>query len=109
MRWLRNLLSPAKLQHFYQDYLDWVESGVPDHPYFCRHEGLCSQLMSWSLNKKVGVRRYAEMLAEMTAQFRQLGNGDIFPFGREAYRLAKVKGAMHLDTNRMRFVRQHAQ
>lgn len=111
MKWLLNLLGLNKppLEHFYRDYLAWVKAGVPDDACFSRHSGLCGNLNSWGSKHKVGYKHHAKLCAQMVVQFDEAGLDDTFPFGRGAYHMDRMKGRMHLDTNRLHFVRTHAE
>lgn len=110
MKWLLNLLGLNKppLQQFYRDYLAWVDAGVPEDGCFSRHSGLCGNLNSWSAKHKLRYGHRGKLCSQMTSQFLEAGLCAMFPFGSEAYRLDRVKGRMHRDTNRIKFVRTHA-
>lgn len=90
------------LQAFYNTYAAWLDAGAPEGQPFYRHAGLCHNL------GKFGGDRDAYV--EMTRQFEAAGLDYKYPFdyNMENYRSQSDDETMHLNPERIKWVKDHA-
>ena len=86
----------SELREFLQSWLQWAELGAPNVRIFDRTKGLCYCTMSWE-------ERYdVDIIAELDDLFLD----ERYPFGMKEYADASKDGTMHLDVNRLTWVRK---
>lgn len=93
------------LPGFYRAYSDWLDKGaLPQQP-FSRGIGLCSNLRYYVGADNIFVLSRLEL--ELADQFEAAGLSAAYPFGEEAFDLCLHESNMHLDHNRINWVKSH--
>ena len=101
-------MQSENLTRFYKAYADWLDDGAPDDEPFSRNDGLCCNL------KKVflfgcDLPTIFRLNCEMRNQFGNTKLNRQFPFGGERkYLRENLRGTMHLNPLRVKWVREHA-
>ena len=92
-------ISP-ELRDFLQSWLDWVEAGAPDKQPYRRTLGLCTNTGYY----KTDGNQYNndDELYEELSKFFDCGH----PFGLKEYFQCKKDRSMHLDHNRIAWVKE---
>lgn len=104
-------MSPT-LKAFYIDYNDWLNAGAPEESYFCRSEGLCSNIERWGAEQDIPI---AAAYREMIRQFAAMTANYEYPFEtsvhnpRYDYNKRAKTNTQHLNPNRIEWVRKHAE
>ncbi|UGO52676.1 hypothetical protein OPT79_43 [Klebsiella phage vB_KpnD_Opt-79] len=95
-----------ELKVFYKAYAAWLDAGAVNKGAFWRDCGLCTCIVSWT-NDDEGY----ELLNEMKSQFTAAGLSDRFPFNvsDEDYAREHLNSAMHLNEDRVAWVRKHVE
>ena len=91
------------LEGFYQAYLDWLDNGAPPYRPFSRGLGLCSNLRYYTGVENIFVLTRLER--QLSDQFEDAGLSSAYPFGEEAFDLCLDENNMHLDPNRIAWVK----
>jgi len=85
-----------ELRKALSDWLKWAENGAPDNECFYRGFGLCVAV-AFTGGMPLG--------EELEAIFAAQGLGRSHPFGKKAYNEGFDNKTMHLDPNRLAWVR----
>lgn len=98
------------LTQFYRAYMWWLDADAPDEMGFSRYHGLCGALRQWA-NRHAQVE-YRDLSNEMQAQFMKLRtNFFLHPFhtSTQEYNREVDRGEAHLNLDRIKWVRSHAE
>lgn len=100
-RSLASAVVSEELSKLLADWLAWVDDGAQEsNEQFCRWWSLCR-----TVEVSSGVRR-GPMGIELSALFNADGLDTCYPFGEDAYDEAIAGEIMHLDENRVAWVRK---
>lgn len=98
------------LTQFYRAYAGWLDAGAPRLPLtiFSRDSGLCRNLRLW-LNNVGKLDYYRSLRREMEEQFSPMNV--LYPFNGNswAYQNEREAEKCHLNEQRIKWVRDHAQ
>lgn len=91
------------LKGFYKAYADWLDKGAPPYRPFSRGLGLCSNLQYYTGVENIFVLTRLER--QLSDQFEDAGLSAAYPFGEEAFDSYLDENNMHLDPNRIAWVK----
>ncbi|UVD31660.1 hypothetical protein Pondi_00019 [Escherichia phage Pondi] len=88
------------LKEFYQAYAAWLDAGAPEDQPFSRAYGLCDNLFT---------RGCYDILRELKGHFKSEGYDPAYPFGgSEVFETEMDNEEMHLNPERIKWVKDHA-
>lgn len=88
---------------FLRDWLAWADRGAPNNAPYAVNYGLCRGVAIYCREHSPGHAPGA--LAALERMFRLDGLDPTFPFGASPYFGGERRGTMHLDANRLNWVR----
>lgn len=91
---------PSLLEGYLADWLAWVENGAPQFEPYSRGYGLCSNTDYYSEAESGNA-----LIDALGAAFDEDDLDRDYPFGRKAYDNASDNDTMHLDEDRLAWVR----
>jgi hypothetical protein len=101
------------LTQFYRAYAAWIDDGAPPFIVFLRQAGLCGNLRVWA--QSIGLEDYAyeykPVRGEMQQQFRRSFVEILHPFNQSLneWNHEADSHTCHLNTERIKWVRKHAE
>lgn len=93
------------LEGYYKAYADWLDNGATPYRPFSRGVGLCSNLRYYTGADNILILTRLER--QLADQFEDAGLSAAYPFGEEAFDLCLDQNNMHLDPNRIAWVKSH--
>lgn len=96
-----------KLQQFYKEILEWVNSGAPKHPLFREDVGLCTNLRVWLSDQ--GLLGSGTTISAQEIIFRNLYGSASYPFGKADYDRDARNGNHYKNEKRLSFLRSQVE
>lgn len=100
-------MSP-ELKEFYKSYQEWLDDGAPQALPYLRETGLCGNMEIYARAEKINEH---DIFMEMVEQFLEANLSRCTPFNNgsmDSYWDERAAGAMHLNEERIQWVRDHA-
>lgn len=91
---------------YLQSWLDWAEKDDPQDDTYMRCYGLCDNVWEYVASLQLSSAEQYAVRVELNQKLNRLFEGELYPFGEEAFDKHGSDETMHKDPNRLAWVRK---